>query len=543
MTTYYIFITGGVMSSLGKGIAAANIGALLQEYGYSIRIKKMDPYININPGKMNPYKHGEVFVMSDGTEADLDFGHYERFVGVKCSKKDSITTGQIYASVMDMEKNGMFYGSDIQVVPHITNEIKKFILDGNEGIDFVICEIGGTVGDIEGQPYIEAIRQLCNHLGKQKTILIHLTYLIYLASSGEVKTKPTQHSVRQLLSMGLTPDILFCRSEHEISDEIKNKLALYCGVKSDNVIEAQNLSNIYLAPIAYHNAGLDIQIIKHFQLFTQEKNNIANQNITTKWQPIELYIKTQTKSIKIAVIGDYIKLKDAYISLSQALIHAGFHHNIYIKIEWIDATSESLKIEQKLKNVHGIIVPGDFSNDGYEQKIKAIQFSRENCIPFLGIGIAMQFAMIESCLNIATNIKHNNDFLIKAQLFANLVNNQYDNKIIHQIAKIDKIHMHCGEYQCKIKDNTLAYKIYNHSQVTERFRHKYITNINDFSDLLFQTGIIVSGIMLKNKEIVIIERNNHPFFIAILAHPELLSRPFSPHPLFVNFIHNVLLPK
>ncbi|MDR2666702.1 MAG: CTP synthase, partial [Holosporales bacterium] len=396
----FIFITGGVMSSLGKGIAAASVGALLQTRGYSIKMKKLDPYINVDSGTMSPYKHGEVFVMEDGCEADLDFGHYERFTDTQCSAKDSLTTGKIYESVLKKERRGEYLGSDIQVIPHIVNEIKDFIIDGSEGVDFTICEIGGTVGDIEGLPYIEALRQISISLGKTKCLCIHLTYLPYVKAAEELKTKPTQHSVKQLQSMGIQPDIILCRSEIELIDEIKAKLSMFCNVKRENVISALDADNIYLIPNQYHIAGLDKQILRHFNLEKSAITEAAEHAIQKKWGSFEKLIRSPTQSVKIAVIGKYIKLKDAYLSLTQAIIHGGFANDAEVQIEWIDAELNHAEIAERLKTVSGILVSGGFSFRGTEGKIFSIKYTRENNVPFLGICLGLQLAVIESCRNV-----------------------------------------------------------------------------------------------------------------------------------------------
>ena len=392
------------MSSLGKGIAASSIGALLQLRGFSIKMKKLDPYINIDPGTMSPYKHGEVFVMDDGCEADLDFGHYERFTGISCSSEDSLTTGRVYEKVLNKERRGDYLGSDIQVIPHITNEIKEFITKNSDDVDFTICEIGGTVGDIEGLPYIEALRQLSLDLGKSKTMCIHLTFLPYIKVAEELKTKPTQHSVKQLQSMGVQPDIILCRSEKPLPDEIKAKLSMFCSVQKENVMAALDADNIYLIPNQYHNEGLDRQICKHFGLSNDETERQVENAIKNKWSRLTDIILHPKQTIKIAVIGKYTKLKDAYISLTQAIAHAGFANEAKVDISWINAEDDPKLIEEKLSKVSGIIVPGGFSSRGAEGKIHAIKFARENKIPFLGICLGLQLAVIEFCRNVG-NLK------------------------------------------------------------------------------------------------------------------------------------------
>ena len=535
----YIFITGGVMSSLGKGIAAASIGALLQARGYTIRMKKLDPYINIDPGTMSPYKHGEVFVMGDGCEADLDFGHYERFTDKKCSSKDSITTGKIYSTVLEKERRGDYLGSDIQVIPHITNEIKNFITDGTEDVDFTICEIGGTVGDIEGLPYIEAIRQLCIELGKSKTICIHLTYLPYMSAAEELKTKPTQHSVKLIQSMGVQPDILLCRSEKTLNDEIRAKLSMFCNVSKQNVIEALDAESIYLVPQRYHQAGLDKQICIHFGINDIKNDKDAELKIKEKWISLEHAIFEPSNRVKIAVVGKYTKLKDAYISLSQAIIHAGFANDAKIEIEWIDAEEDIAEIEKKLKGVSGIIVPGGFSSRGIENKMNAIKFARENNLPFLGICLGLQLAVIESCRNIAKIDATSREFSNEGEIVIDFMSSWMENGVMQtRDENCDKgASMRLGNYTCRINDNSsLAYQIYGSNEVVERHRHRYEVNIAKYGEVFEKSGLTFSGMSVDGMLPEIIERKDQDFFIATQAHPEFKSRPFAPHPLFREFI-------
>lgn len=523
------------MSSIGKGISAASIGALLQSRGFSIRLKKLDPYINMDPGTMSPYKHGEVYVMGDGCEADLDFGHYERFTDISCSKDDSITTGKIYNTVLMKERAGDYLGSDIQVIPHITDEIKKFILNESDNVDFTICEIGGTIGDIEGLPYIEALRQLKLSLPDDSVAFIHLTYLPYIKASEELKTKPTQHSVKTLQSLGVQPDILLCRAEHHISNDMKNKLSMFCNVKQKNVIEALDASNIYLVPRMYHSAGLDVQICEHFRL----ENRDCEKNIENKWGKIEKTILSPSRTTHIAIVGKYTKLKDAYISLNQAIQHAGFANDAKIEIEWIEAEEPWDNIREKLRQVKGVIVPGGFGSRGIETKIKVIQHVRENGIPFLGICLGMQLAVIEACRNIV-GIKDatSREFSPNGEMVVDFMENwkSGDEVNIRSVNGDVGGTMRLGNYKCVIKEGSLAHKIYGSRSVIERHRHRYEINLGNHLNSFNKTGMVFSGISEGEELPEIIEKPDHPFFIAVQFHPEFKSRPFATHPLFVSFI-------
>ncbi|MDR1375496.1 MAG: CTP synthase [Holosporaceae bacterium] len=539
MRSFFIFVTGGIMSSLGKGIASASIGTLLQARGYSVRMKKLDPYINVDPGTMSPYRHGEVFVMDDGCEADLDFGHYERFTGLQCTANDSLTTGKVYEKVLLQERRGDYLGSDVQVIPHITSEIKRFITAGHDNVDFTICEIGGTVGDIEGLPYIEAIRQLKIDLGSTRVACIHLTYLPYMKASEELKTKPTQHSVKLLQSMGVQPDIILCRCEKDVEDDIKAKLSMFCNVKKENVVEALDAENIYLIPHKYHLAGLDRQVCASFGLETPELNERTEVKIREKWGSLEHAICTPSKIVKIAVVGKYIKLKDAYISLSQAVCHGGIAHDAQVEIDWLDAGLDQRDLENDLHGVSGVLVPGGFDIGGVEGKIAAIKFARENKVPFLGICFGLQLAVIESCRNVAGASKATSrefsdngemvvDFMDKWEL------NGTTEARIQSGAKGGT--MRLGSYPCKISAGTLAHKIYNSTEITERHRHRFEVNIKKYSELFSKAGLKFSGMSTDGILPEIVERHDHPFFIATQAHPEFKSHPFAPHPLFSSFI-------
>lgn len=530
------------MSSIGKGIAAASIGTLLQARGFSIRMKKLDPYINIDPGTMSPYRHGEVYVMGDGCEADLDFGHYERFTDIKCSKDDSITTGQIYSTVLNKERAGDYLGSDIQIIPHITNEIKNFITKGSDDVDFTICEIGGTVGDIEGLPYIESLRQLKLELSGKKIICIHLTYLPYIKTSEELKTKPTQHSVKLLQSLGIQPDLLLCRTEYPLTDDIRSKLSMFCNIKTENVVEAMDADSIYLVPKRYHTACLDIQICKHFGIDGDSK---YEENIEKKWGSIERAILTPSKKARIAVVGKYTKLKDAYISLSQAISHAGMANDANVEIEWVDSDWSTDEILLKLKSVNGIIVPGGFSNRGTEAKIMAIQYARENKIPFFGICLGMQLAVIEACRNIG-GLKNatSREFDDEGEMVVDFMDNwraKENNSQEKRMIDGDKGGtMRLGNYECVIGKDTLAHKIYGADTVTERHRHRYEINIEKYTDIFEKCGLVFSGMARDGILPEMLERKDHPFFIAVQSHPEFRSRPFASHPIFREFIKATL---
>jgi CTP synthase len=545
----FIFITGGIMSSLGKGIASASLGTLLQSRGYSVRMKKLDPYINVDPGTMSPYKHGEVFVMEDGCEADLDFGHYERFTGVKCTANDSLTTGKIYEKVLAQERRGDYLGSDIQVIPHITNEIKRFIMDGHERVDFTICEIGGTVGDIEGLPYIEAIRQLKIDLGASRVACIHLTYLPYLKTSEELKTKPTQHSVKLLQSMGVQPDIILCRSEKDISDEIKNKLSMFCNVKKENVVAALDVENIYLVPNKYHLAGLDRQVCDHFGLLDPKLEEQAEEKINKKWVNLEHAIYTPSKTVRIAIVGKYTKLKDAYISLSQAINHGAIANDARVDIDWVDAKKNPQDLEDRLRRVSGILVPGGFDSGGMEGKIAAIKFARENEVPFFGICFGLQLAVIEICRNVVgVENATSREFSDDGEIVIDFMDSWESNGLLESRLPSDNKGgtMRLGSYICKIAENTLAHRIYGTTEITERHRHRFEVNIKKYRELFGKAGLKFSGMSMDGLLPEIMELQSHPFFIATQAHPEFQSHPFAPHPLFTAFleaaIHNSMEP-
>jgi CTP synthase len=505
-------------------------------------MKKLDPYINVDPGTMSPHKHGEVFVMDDGCEADLDFGHYERFTGISCSSNDSITTGKIYEKVIHKERIGTFLGSDIQVIPHITNEIKEFIYYGFEEVDFTICEIGGTVGDIESFPYMESLRQLILELGKTKIMCIHLTYLPFIKMAEELKTKPTQHSVKQLQSVGIQPDILLCRSEIKIPYEIKEKLAMFCNVKKDNVITALDAENIYLIPYQYHKENLDKQIYEHFGISTDDEL-VVNEKIKNKWAGLNQVIYSPDKTVKVAVIGKYTKVKDAYISLTQAIMHGGFANKAKVEIEWINAEDNWEEIESSLRNASGIIVPGGFSVRGTEGKIAAIKFARENLIPFLGICLGMQLSIIEHCRNVAgLNMATSREFSDSGDIVIDFMETWHEHGEIQvrQISENKGGTMRLGNFECLLTPGSLVHGIYGTDVISERHRHRYEVALKKYKAAIEQSGLCISGYSKEGNLAEIIERSDHPCFLATQFHPEFKSSPFSPHPIFKFFIQKCL---
>ena len=531
--TKFIFITGGVVSSLGKGLASASIAATLQGRGFKVRLRKLDPYLNVDPGTMSPYQHGEVFVTDDGTEADLDLGHYERFSGVSATKNDSITTGKIYQRVIDKECHGEYLGATIQVVPHVTNEIKSFILSNLTDEDFVLCEIGGTVGDIEGQPYLEAIRQIAYELGRDRVMFVHLTLLPFIPTAGELKTKPTQHSVKKLQEYGIQPDMLLCRSQMAISENEKRKLALFCNVREENVIAALDVSNIYQVPLAYSKEGMDSAVCRHFGIPCNQPSDLS------KWEQIIETIKKPEGEVTVAVVGKYTKLLEAYKSLHEAVKHGGLANRYQVRIKWIDSEKlESEPVADYLNDVNAVIVPGGFGQRGTNGKIATIKYAREHKIPFLGICLGMQMAVIETMRNVC-GIKNadTTEFTPDCEPVIGLMTewDKNGNKEIRH--KNDDLGgtMRLGAYPCKIIAGSKAASVYGTENISERHRHRYEVNLK-YEDLLKQGGMIISGKSPDGKLPEIVERPNHPWFIAVQFHPELKSRPFAPHPLFVSLV-------
>ena len=531
--TRYIFITGGVASSLGKGIASAALGTLLQSRGYSVKLRKLDPYLNVDPGTMSPYQHGEVFVTEDGTETDLDLGHYERFTDVNSSVQDNITTGQIYNKVIERERRGDYLGGTVQIIPHVTDQIKEFIIKNNKNIDFCLCEIGGTVGDIEGLPFFEAIRQLGNELPDSKTCFVHLTLVPYIAAAGEVKTKPTQHSVKELRSIGIQPDVLVCRSEKEISHSDIKKIAVFCNVSENSVIQATDVNTIYATPKVYMKNGFDTQVLKSMNIKKPGKINLR------KWNKVVNSINNPKREVNIAVVGKYIGLKDAYKSLTEALTHGGIANEAKVNIHWVD--SEGIKNKsnaRKLKSMSGILVPGGFGGRGVEGKILAINFARVNKIPYFGICFGMQLAVIEAARNMA-NIKNaNSSELSKAKnsVIGLMTEWEKDKKKFTRSSDSDYGGtMRLGSYPTQIEKGSLVHKIYKSQNIKERHRHRYEVNIN-FKKELEKSGLRFTGMSPDGLLTEIIELKNHPWFVGVQFHPELKSRPFNPHPLFASFV-------
>ena len=528
----YIFVTGGVVSSLGKGLSSASLAYLLQSRGYKVRLRKLDPYLNVDPGTMSPFQHGEVFVTDDGAETDLDLGHYERFSGVSAKKSDNITTGKIYNDVLKKERKGEYLGKTVQVIPHITDRIKEFIKNDSSKEDFVICEIGGIVGDIESLPFVEAIRQFANDVGKKNALFIHLTLVPYLKASDEIKTKPTQHSVKELRSIGIQPDIIICRSERPIPLEHRKKISLFCNVDIKNVIETVDVKTIYEAPLSFFREKLDIQVLNYFKLKSKRSANL------NPWKKITKVILQNKKHVNIAIIGKYVELKDAYKSLDEALTHGGISHNVKVNLVRID--SEKLKVSEiknKLKNISGILIPGGFGKRGTNGKIEAIKYARINKIPFLGICYGMQMAIIEFARN-KLNLKNatSSEFDKKGLAIIGLITEwTKDLKIIKGTDKDLGGTMRLGSYDAKLKENTLIRKIYKSKIIKERHRHRYEVNIA-YRDKFEKKGMIFSGLSPDNKLPETIELKNHPWFIGVQYHPEFKSRPLAPHPLFSSFI-------
>ena len=528
----FIFVTGGVVSSLGKGLSSASLAYLLQSRGYKVRIRKLDPYLNVDPGTMSPFQHGEVFVTDDGAETDLDLGHYERFSGVSAKKSDNITTGKIYNDVLKRERQGKYLGKTVQVIPHITNRIKEFIENDVAKEDFVICEIGGTVGDIESLPFLEAIRQFSNEFGRKNTLFIHLTLVPYMKASDEIKTKPTQHSVKELRSIGIQPDIIICRSERSIPLDQRKKISLFCNVAIEDVIETVDVKTIYEAPISFNKEKLDERVLKFFKIKSKKKVNLQ------PWKKITQLVLNSKDKVNIAIIGKYVELKDAYKSLDEALTHGGIANNLRVNLVRIE--SDHLKpsqIKNKLKNVSGVLIPGGFGKRGTEGKIAAINYSRKNKIPFLGICFGMQMAIIEFARN-KLNIKDatSSEFgPSKASVVGLMSEWMKDGKVMRGTDKDLGGTMRLGSYEAKLKKDSKISIIYNTLKIEERHRHRYEVNIN-YKEDFEKKGMIFSGLSPDNKLPEIIELKDHPWFIGVQFHPEFKSRPLAPHPLFSSFI-------
>ncbi len=536
--TRFVFITGGVVSSLGKGLASAAIGALLQARGYSVRLRKLDPYLNVDPGTMSPYQHGEVYVTDDGAETDLDLGHYERFTGVPARGSDSVTAGKIYSWVLAKERRGDYLGGTVQVVPHVTNMIKECILnDVDDGDDFVLCEIGGTVGDIEGLPFLEAIRQLRIELGRDRVAYLHLTLVPFIASAGELKTKPTQHSVRELRGIGIQPDILLCRTELPLSDEAKRKIALQCSVELGGVIPAEDVKSIYEVPIKYHAEGLDTQLLRHFGLPSDKEPDLA------RWENIVERVHKPEGEVTIAVVGKYMGLQDAYKSLDEALTHGGIANNVRVKTVWLDAEIfETDDAALHLQDAHGILVPGGFGERGVEGKVKAATFARTRHIPYFGICLGLQMAVVEAARNLAgIGGAASTEFGECAEPVVGLLTEwERDGEVETRSAESDLGGtMRLGAYPCALAEGSLAQKIYDTTEISERHRHRYEVNVN-YMNRLSAAGVSFSGMSPDGRLPEVIELPDHPWFVGVQFHPELKSKPFEPHPLFASFIEAAL---
>jgi len=534
----FIFITGGVVSSLGKGLASAALGALLQARGYSVRLRKLDPYLNVDPGTMSPFEHGEVFVTNDGAETDLDLGHYERFTGVSARMTDSVSSGRIYSNVLEKERRGNYLGKTIQVIPHVTDEIKEFIKIGEDEVDFMLCEIGGTVGDIEGLPFFEAIRQFSQDKQRGECIFMHLTLLPFVKASGELKTKPTQHSVKELRSIGISPDILVCRSEGSIPQKEREKLALFCNVRPESVISAKDLNSIYEAPISYHNEGLDQAVLDAFNITPAPKPDLS------KWEDVKDRLNNPEGHVNVAIVGKYTQLEDAYKSIAEALTHGGMANRLEVKINWVDAeTFEKEDPEIYLSGFHAILVPGGFGERGTEGKIMAAKFAREHKIPYLGICLGMQTAVIESARNMAgISNAGSEEFDHEAgkRRFEPIIYHlkewvQGNHKVSRKVEDDKGGTMRLGAYSAVLAEDSCVAKIYKSTSIEERHRHRYEVDVK-YRKELEKSGLIFSGMSPDGRLPEIVELSDHPWFIGVQFHPELKSKPFDPHPLFRDFI-------
>jgi CTP synthase len=528
-----VFITGGVVSSLGKGLASAALGALLQARGYKVRLRKLDPYLNVDPGTMSPFQHGEVYVTDDGAETDLDLGHYERFTGVSARKSDNVTSGRIYSQVIEKERKGGYLGRTVQVIPHVTDMIKEFVLADTDGLDFLLVEIGGTVGDIEGLPFFEAIRQLHNDLGRGQTAYIHLTLVPFIEAAGELKTKPTQHSVKELRAIGIQPDILLCRTSHPLPDEDRRKIGLFCNLSSERVIPAMDLDTIYRVPLAYHHVGLDTQLLKVFGI-----DNAPEPDLT-RWQEVVDRVKNPEGEVRIAVVGKYMQVKDSYKSLSEALTHGGLANNVKVHLDWIDSeVFERDDAASFLENVNGILVPGGFGERGTEGKISAVKFAREKKVPFFGICYGLHMAVIEAARDLAglegagtTEIGHPTHPVIGLMTEWTRGNEKEVRRADGDMGGT----MRLGAYPTTLTPGSRVAEVYGTTEISERHRHRYEVNTN-YTQQLAKQGLEVSGWSPDGKLPEIMEISDHPWFIGVQFHPELKSRPLEPHPLFSSFI-------
>ncbi len=534
----YIFITGGVVSSLGKGLTAAALGALLQARGFSVRMRKLDPYLNVDPGTMSPFEHGEVFVTDDGAETDLDLGHYERFTGVAARATDSVSSGRIYTTVLEKERRGDYLGKTIQVIPHVTNEIKDFIAIGDDEVDFMLCEIGGTVGDIEALPFFEAIRQFSQERPRGECIFMHLTLLPFLAASGELKTKPTQHSVKELRAIGIAPDVLVCRAEHPIPEKERAKIALFCNVRPDSVIPAYDLKSIYEAPVAFHNVGLDQSVLDAFQISPAPKPDMS------RWIDVEDRIHNAEGEVKIAIVGKYVQLEDAYKSIKEALTHGGMANRVKVTTEWVDAEIfEKEDPAPHLEGFHAILVPGGFGERGTEGKIRAAQFAREHKVPYLGICLGMQMAVIEAARNVAGITDAGSeefDHEAGQKRFTPVVYHlkewvQGNYKVKRDVTDDKGGTMRLGAYSATLTKGSRVAEVYGDTSIEERHRHRYEVDIRYRAELE-DKGLVFSGMSPDGRLPEIVEWKDHPWFIGVQYHPELKSKPFAPAPLFADFV-------
>jgi CTP synthase len=532
----YIFITGGVVSSLGKGLASAALGALLQARGYKVRLRKLDPYLNVDPGTMSPYQHGEVFVTDDGAETDLDLGHYERFTGVSATRADNITTGQIYKTILEKERRGDYLGATVQVIPHVTDEIKRFVLaDPGDGVDFVLVEIGGTVGDIEGLPFFEAIRQLGQELPRGDSCFVHLTLLPFIKTAGEMKTKPTQHSVKELRSIGIQPHVLLCRCEQPIPPDEKRKIGLFCNVRASAVIEALDAPNIYTVPLEYHRQGLDAEVLDVFGIHDAPAPDLS------RWQEISERLVHPDGEVTIAVVGKYTVLKDAYKSLIEALIHGGVANRVKVNLDWVE--SEAFEnadgaAATRLEGVHGILVPGGFGERGAEGKIRAAQFARERNVPYFGVCFGMQMAVIEALRNVGgVACASSTEFGPTRDPVVGLMTEWTQGNERQIRGEGDDLGgtMRLGAYEAVLTPGSRIAEIYDAQAISERHRHRYEVNIG-YRDAFEAAGLVMTGVSPDGVLPEIVERRDHPWFIGVQFHPELKSRPFAPHPLFASFI-------
>lgn len=534
----FIFITGGVVSSLGKGLMAASLAALLQARGFKVRIRKFDPYLNVDPGTMSPYQHGEVYVTDDGAETDLDLGHYERFTGVSARQADNITSGRIYRDIITKERRGDYLGATVQVIPHVTDAIKSFAQADTEDLDFILCEVGGTIGDIEGLPFVEAIRQLRNELGRDRTCSVHVTLVPYIAAAGELKTKPTQHSVRELTGLGVQPDILLCRCEKELPESDRAKIALFCNVRQEAVIQALDAPSIYSVPLQYHAEGLDAEVLRHFGLSSPLPD-------LSRWDDIvERYQKPEGE-VTIGVVGKYVGLPDAYKSLNEALVHGGIGNRVKVNIRWIDAElfeEEDSEIAARLEPMHGILVPGGFGERGTQGKIASVSFARERKVPFFGICLGMQMACIEAARNTAGIAgASSTEFGDTREPVVGIITEWMSAEGLQKRQAGGDLGgtMRLGAYTAKLAEGSRVAEIYGTTEISERHRHRYEVNVA-YREALEKGGLVFSGMSPDGLLPEIVERPDHPWFIGVQFHPELKSKPFDPHPLFAGFIEAAL---